>query len=56
MLSLDQIQRELKAIDEFDAVFLAERDHTLQDVVGFRERQNRRRELLELAKAQGAEH
>ena len=50
MLSLDQIERELNAIDEFDEKFLSEADHTVEEIVGFRLRQIRKQELLDLAK------
>jgi len=49
MLSMDQSQCELKAIEEFDAVFLAEteagKEETLEDALGHIIRQARRQEL-----------
>ena len=49
MLSLDQIQRELKAIEEFDMLFLAEtergKEETLEDALRFFIRQARKQEL-----------
>ncbi len=53
MLSRDQIERELKVIEEFDSKFLAETEHTLEEMTGFRLRQIRRQELLELARSLG---
>jgi hypothetical protein len=46
MLSLDQIQRELKAILDFDLIFLAASKHYREEIVGFEVRQCRRQELL----------
>ena len=49
MLSLDQIQRELKAIEEFDMLFLAEtergKEETLEDALRFFIRQARKQDL-----------
>ena len=49
MLSLDQIQRELKAIEEFDMLFLAQtergKEETLEDALRFIIRQARKQEL-----------
>lgn len=49
MLSLDQIQRELKAILEFDILFLARDENYREEVVGFEMRKLRKLELLLLA-------
>ena len=49
MLSFDQIQRELKAILDFDLLFLAASKHHPEEIVGFKFRQLRRQELLGLA-------
>jgi hypothetical protein len=51
MLSLDQIQRELRAIDDFDRLFLAVNDHCPAEVIGFENRKLRKRELLMLAES-----
>jgi len=49
MLSMDQIQRELKAILNFDIVFLAWSEHHPEEIVGFELRKLRKQELLGLA-------
>jgi hypothetical protein len=49
MLSFDQIQLELKAILDFDLLFLAASKHHPEEIVGFKFRQLRRQELLGLA-------
>jgi hypothetical protein len=49
MLSLDQIQRELKAILDFDILFLAWSEHYPEEIVGFELRKFRKQELLGLA-------
>jgi hypothetical protein len=49
MLSLDQIQRELKAILDFDTLFLACCEHYPEEIVGFELRMFRKQELLGLA-------
>lgn len=51
MLSLDQIQLELKAILDFDLLFLAASEHYPDEIVGFKFRQLRRQELLGLAES-----
>ena len=55
MLSLDQIQRELKAIEEFDILFLADaakgKEETLEQAIGFIMRQARKQELRDFLKA-----
>jgi hypothetical protein len=48
MLSLDQVEKELKALDRSDAIFLNEAEPTLGEMVGFVVRERRRRELLVL--------
>lgn len=49
MLNLDQVRRELEALDQFDAMFLTEpSDPTLEEMIGLLVRQQRRRELLAL--------
>ena len=48
MLNLDQIQRELRAIEDFDNVFLAASERRQEEVVGFLFRQLRKQELLRL--------
>lgn len=52
MMTLDEIKRELDAIAQFDNVYLLEEEHTAEGMAGFRSRQERRRELLDLAKSQ----
>jgi hypothetical protein len=49
MLNLDQIQRELKAILNFDIIFLAWSEHYPEEFVGFELRKLRKQELLGLA-------
>ncbi len=49
MLSMDQIQRELKAILDFDILFLAASEHYPEEIVGFELRKFRKQELLGLA-------
>ncbi|MGB9072904.1 MAG: hypothetical protein WCC22_09545 [Terriglobales bacterium] len=49
MLSLVQIQRELKAIREFDKLFVTEPEHTPEEIAGFQLRKLRKQELLMLA-------
>jgi len=51
MLTLDQIQRELKAILEFDIVYLAASNHYPDERMGFELRKSRKRELLALAES-----
>jgi hypothetical protein len=51
MLSFDQIQRELKAILDFDLLFLAASKHYPEEIDGFKFRQLRRQELLGLAES-----
>jgi hypothetical protein len=51
VLSLDQIQRELKAILDFDVLFLAESRHYPEEIVGFEVRQLRKQELLGFAES-----
>jgi hypothetical protein len=51
MLSLDQIQRELKAILDFDILFLAKSEHYPEEIVGFELRKLRKQELLGLAES-----
>jgi len=46
MLSLDQIQWELKAIQDFDVSFLAASEHYPEELVGFEVRKLRKQELL----------
>ena len=48
MLSLEQIQRELRAIEQFDILFFAERLKRNDDSVAFVIRQIRKLELLQL--------
>ena len=45
MLSLDQIQRELKAIEDFDFLFSAASEHRPEEIVGFELRRLREQEL-----------
>ena len=49
MLSLDQIQRELNAIFDFDILFWAAGEHYPEEIVGFEVRKLRKQELLGLA-------
>jgi len=49
MLSLDQIQRELKAIQDFDILFLTSSEHFPEEVIGFELRKFRKQELIGLA-------
>jgi hypothetical protein len=49
MLSLDQIQRELKAIMDFDILFVAWSEHYPDEIVGFEMRKLRKQELRGLA-------
>jgi hypothetical protein len=49
MLNLDQIVRELRAIENFDRLFFAASEHRSAEVIGFELRILRRRELLMLA-------
>ncbi len=51
MLSFDQIQREIKAILDFDILFLAASTHYPEEIAGFKFRQLRRQELLGLAES-----
>lgn len=44
MLSMDQIQRELKAILDFDILFLSASDHCPEEIDGFKFRQLRQQE------------
>ncbi len=46
MVSLDDILRELRAIEDFDALFLARSKHYPEEIVGFAFRQLRKQELL----------
>jgi hypothetical protein len=45
MLSLDQIQRELRAIEDFDTLFLAASEYYSEEIVGFELRKLRKQEL-----------
>lgn len=49
MPSLNQIQRELKAILDFDILYLAASRHYPEEIVGFKFRQLRKQELLGFA-------
>ena len=49
MLSFDQIQRELRAILDFDNLFLAGSEHYPEEMDGFELRKLRKQELLGLA-------
>lgn len=49
MLNLDQIRRELKAILDFDILFLAAGENHPEEIVGFEVRKLRKQELLGLA-------
>ena len=49
LLSLDQIQRELKAMLDFDILFLAASAYYPEEIVGFELRKLRKQELLGLA-------
>ena len=49
MLSLDQIQREFKAILDFDNLSSARSEHYPKEIVGFELRKLRKQELLGLA-------
>jgi hypothetical protein len=49
VLSWDQIERELKAIEAFDRRLMAEPSCRLEDVVGYAVRLARRRELAKMA-------
>lgn len=46
MQGLDEILRELRAIEDFDALFLAQSKHCREEVDGFAFRQLRKKELL----------
>jgi len=46
MLSLDQIVRELRAIEDFAVLFLAASEHDPEEVIGFELRKLCKRELL----------
>ena len=46
MLRLDQTQRELVAIEDFDTRFLAEPEHGKEQTIAFIIRQARKQELL----------
>lgn len=48
VLRKDQIERELRLIEEFDGRFLREKEHTRADLVGYGVRQLRRRELAKM--------
>jgi len=50
-VSFDQIQRELKAMLDFDVVFLSVDDPCQEEIDGFQIRKLRRIELLALAKS-----
>ena len=45
-LRRDQIERELTVIEKIDRIFLREREHSPMDVVSYKARQQRKRELL----------
>ena len=49
MLSLDQALRELKAILDFDDLFLAWSEHYAEEIIGFELRKLRKQELLGMA-------
>ncbi len=51
MLSLNQLLRELSAIEDFDTLFLAGSEHYPEEVIGFELRKFRKRELLALAES-----
>ena len=48
MLNQDQVRRELKALDQFDAMLLTAEELTLEELSGLVARHWRRRELLVL--------
>ncbi len=54
MLTLDQIARELKAIERFDTLYLLEEEHTAEAMIAFRARQMRKRELMKMVEKQDA--
>jgi hypothetical protein len=47
-LSRDQIERELKAIEKIDQMFLGKKVHSSKDAVGYEARRVRKRELVKL--------
>jgi hypothetical protein len=49
MLKMEQIQRELKVILDFDDLFVCKSERYLEEKVGFELRKLRRQELLGLA-------
>jgi hypothetical protein len=51
MPNLDQVRRELEALDQFDAMLIAEEEPTLEAMIGLVVRQQRRQELLVLLSA-----
>jgi len=51
MLSLDQIRRELQAIESFDEAFLRANEHAREERIGYVIRQARKDELQKLAAA-----
>jgi len=53
MLNLDQVEKELRALDRFDDMFLTEVEPTLEDMIGFVARDRRRHELLVMRRRQG---
>jgi hypothetical protein len=53
-MTLEEITQELKAIAQADTLYLLEEEHTAEGTAGFRSRQERKRELLELAQSQKA--
>ena len=52
MLNQDQVRRELKALDQFDAMLLTAEELTLEELSGLVARHWRRQELLFLLSAQ----
>ena len=51
MMSLDTIHEELNLIKAFDRIFVAQPEHTSQEIISFEFRQLRLKELLLLAEA-----
>jgi DNA-binding IclR family transcriptional regulator len=49
MLSLEQVRRELKAIRDFDILFLGSEEHPKDDCLAFVLRQHRKDELTAIA-------
>jgi hypothetical protein len=56
MLSSNEIERELKAIEKIDKLYFTGTNHSVTDVIGYDARQTRREKLLLMIEVQKIEY